>query len=151
MLIHVLVNPHPHPSPTHPHPPPLKLEYDIIKYILYYRSCWCYMYSAPHELYTRSWWRHQMEAFSALLAICAGNSPVTGEFPTQMPGMRSVEVFFDLRPNKRLSKQSWGLWFETPSWSLWRHCNVHVVLCFIVVVWYTLILSIPLRVSFLWD
>ena len=29
----------------------------------------------------QSWWRHQMEHFSALLAFCAGNSPVTGEFP----------------------------------------------------------------------
>ena len=33
----------------------------------------------------KSWWRHQMETFSALLAICTGNSPVTGEFPTQKP------------------------------------------------------------------
>ena len=30
---------------------------------------------------TKSWWRHQMEAFSALLALCVGNSPATGEFP----------------------------------------------------------------------
>ena len=40
-----------------------------------------------------------MEIFSALLAICAGNSPVTGEFPTQRPVTRSFDVFFDLRPN----------------------------------------------------
>ena len=52
-----------------------------------------------------SWWRHQMETFSALLAICAGNSPVSGEFPTQRPVTRSFDVYFDLRPNKRLSKQ----------------------------------------------
>ena len=45
---------------------------------------------------------------SALLAICAGNSPVPGEFPTQWPVARSFDVFFDLRLNKRLSKQSWG-------------------------------------------
>ena len=70
-----------------------------------------------------SWWRHQMEAFSALLAICAGNSSVTGEFPSQRPVTRSFDVFFDLRLNKQLSKQSWGWWFETPSRSLWRHCN----------------------------
>ena len=50
------------------------------------------------------WWRHQMETFSALLAICAGNSPVTGEFPTQRPVMRSFDVFFDLRLNKLLNK-----------------------------------------------
>ena len=67
------------------------------------------------------WWRHQMEIFSALLAICAGNSPVTGEFPTQRPVTRSFDVYFDLRPNERLSKQSWGWWFETLSRSLWRH------------------------------
>ena len=69
------------------------------------------------------WWRHQMETFSALLAICAGNSPVTGEFPAQRPVTQSFDVFFDLRLNRRLSKQSWGWWFETPSCSLWRHCN----------------------------
>ena len=71
-----------------------------------------------------SWWRHQMETFSALLALCEGNSPVTGEFPSQRPVVRSFDVFFDLCPNKRLSKQSWGWWFETPWRSLWCHCNV---------------------------
>ena len=73
-----------------------------------------------------SWWRHQMETFSALLALCAGNSPVTDEFPTQRPVTRSFAVFFDLRLNKRLSNFSSGWWFETPSRSLWRHCNVSV-------------------------
>ena len=38
-----------------------------------------------------------METFSALLAICAGNSPVPGEFLTQRPVTRSFDVFFDLR------------------------------------------------------
>ena len=64
-----------------------------------------------------------MEIFSALLAICAGNSLVTGEFPAQRPVTRSFDVFFDLRLNKRLSKQSWCWWFETPSHPLWCHCN----------------------------
>ena len=50
--------------------------------------------------------------------------PVPGEFPEQRPVTRSFDVFFDLRPNKRLSKQSWGWWFETLSCSLWRHYNV---------------------------
>ena len=71
-----------------------------------------------------SWWRHQMETFTASLALCAGNSPVTGEFPAQRPVTRSFDVFFDLHLNKRLSKQSWGWWFETPSHPLWRHRNV---------------------------
>ena len=51
------------------------------------------------------WWRHQMEIFSALLAICAGNSQIPGEFPAQRPVAWSFDVFFDLRLNKRLSKQ----------------------------------------------
>ena len=72
-----------------------------------------------------TWWRHQMETFSALLAICAGNSPVHGEFPAQRPVTRSFDVFFDVRPNKHLRKQSWGWWFETLSPSLWRHRNEH--------------------------
>ena len=46
-----------------------------------------------------TWWRHQMETFSALLAICAGNSPVPGEFPTQRPVTQSFDIFFDLRLN----------------------------------------------------
>ena len=68
------------------------------------------------------WWRHQMETFSALLAICAGDSPVTGEFPSQRPVTPSFDGFFH-RLNKRLSTQSRGWWFETPLRSLWRHCN----------------------------
>ena len=44
------------------------------------------------------WWRHQMETFSALLGFCAGNSPVTGEFPAQRPDTRSFDVFFHLHP-----------------------------------------------------
>ena len=79
-----------------------------------------------------SWWRHQMETFSALLAICAGNSPVPGEFPTQRPVTRSFDVYFDLRPDKRLSKHSWGWWFETLSHSLWRHRNVATDHCRVV-------------------
>ena len=66
-------------------------------------------YTAGYELAsTWTWWRHQMEAFSALLALCAGNSSVLVEFPTQRPVTRSFDVFFDLRLNKRLSRQSWG-------------------------------------------
>ena len=79
-------------------------------------------YSIGNKLIT--WWRNQMEALSALLALCAGNSPVTGEFSAQGPVTRSFDVLFDLHLNKRLSKQSWGWWFETPWRSLWRQCNV---------------------------
>ena len=44
-----------------------------------------------------------MEIVSASLALCVGKSPVVGEFPSQWPVTRSFDVFFDLRPNKRLS------------------------------------------------
>ena len=64
-----------------------------------------------------------METFSTLPALCAEHSPVTGEFPAQRPVTWSFDVFFDLRQNKQLSKQSWGWWFEMPSCSLWCHCN----------------------------
>ena len=64
-----------------------------------------------------------MKTFSALLAFFAGYSTVTGEFPAQKPVTRSFDVFFHLCMNKRLSKQSWGWWFEMPSRSLWRHRN----------------------------
>ena len=85
------------------------------------RNMVCNMYDLKH-----TWWRHQMETFSALLAICVGNSPVTGEYPAQRPVTRSFDVFFDLRLHERLSKQSWGWWFETLSRPLWRHSNARV-------------------------
>ena len=75
------------------------------------------------KVFVRTWWRHQMETFSALLAFCAGNSPVTGEFPAQRPVTRGFDVLFDMRMNERLSKQSWGWWFEKPS----RHYDVTVM------------------------
>ena len=56
-----------------------------------------------------------MEALSTLLAICAGNSPVTDEFPAPRPVTPSFDVFFGLRLNKQLNKQSWGSWSETLS------------------------------------
>ena len=48
-----------------------------------------------------SWWHHQMETFSALLDLCAGNYPVTCEFPSKRPVSRSFDVFFDLRQKKK--------------------------------------------------
>ena len=79
--------------------------------------------NTPHI--SPSWWRHQIEKLSVLLAICAANSPIPGEFPAQRPVTRSFDVLFDLRLNQRLSKQSWGWRFETLSRPLWRHCNAN--------------------------
>ena len=64
-----------------------------------------------------------MEAFSALLSLCAGNSPVTGEFPAQRPVTRSFDVFFDLRLNKQLNKNG-----EAGDLRRYRaHCDVIVM------------------------
>ena len=57
------------------------------------------MLNSFKEMYTHirifdTWRRHLMETFSALLALWAGNSPVTGEFPSQRPVTRSFDVFF---------------------------------------------------------
>ena len=51
--------------------------------------------------------------------LLCGDPPVTGEFLAQRAVTRSFGVFFDLF----LHKQSRGWWFETPTHSLWRHCN----------------------------
>ena len=49
------------------------------------------------QMENSSWWRHQMETFSALLALCEGNhrSPVTGGFPSQRPVAQSFGIFFE--------------------------------------------------------
>ena len=112
----------------------------LFRFICHYKMNWHvienqnirYVNKKPHHdkvssrschRHRRSWWRHQMETFSALLAICAGNSPVHGEFPAQRPVTRNFDVYFDMHPNNRLSKQSWGWWFETQSRPSWRHRN----------------------------
>ena len=77
-----------------------------------------------HFEWRSSWWRHQMETFSALQAICVGNPSVTGEFSSQRSVTRIFGVFFALRLHKRLSKQSRRWWFKTPSCPLLRHRNV---------------------------
>ena len=61
-----------------------------------------------HQMIFIPWWRHQMGTSSALLALCVGNSPVTGEFPWQRPVTWSFDAFFDLRLNKRSNNQDAG-------------------------------------------
>ena len=89
-----------------------------------------------------------METFSAVLAPCEGNPPVTGGFASERPMAQSFDLFFDLRLNKRLSKQSKILWFDTPSRSLWHICYdpkvVRALLC-LVVISHGSILPIPFR------
>ena len=65
-------------------------------------------------------------------------SEFTNEFPAQRPVTRSFVVSLTCALNKRLSEQSWGWWFETPSHPLWRHNNVlwPSVISFNVFFWY---------------
>ena len=99
---------------------PTELKF-IVSHVTY--KTLFYQQSLAEPVLDLAWWRHHMETFSALLAICAGNSAVPGDFPAQRPVTRSFDVFFDLHLNKWLSKQSWGWWFETLTRPLWRHCN----------------------------
>ena len=68
-----------------------------------------------------SWWRHQMDTFTTLLAFVRGLW-----YPSQRPVIRSFGVSFDLRMKKQFSKQSRRRWFETPSRASWRHRNLSV-------------------------
>ena len=99
-------------------------EINPIKWMNIQSGCgywWCCFFAG--NAWVLTWWCHQMEKFSALLAICAENSPVADEFPSQSPVTLSFDVFFDLRLNEWLSKQWWGWWFEMPSRPLWLHFN----------------------------
>ena len=71
-----------------------------------------------------AWWRHQMKIFSALLALLSVEFTGDRWIPLTKPSdARSFDAFFNLHLNKQLSKQSKRRWFETPSRSLWCHCN----------------------------
>ena len=79
-------------------------------------ACECYGCSVEIRMMTFS----NGNIFRVTGHLC-GEFTGPGEFPAQRPVTRSFDVFFDLRLNKRLSKQSWGWWFETPPHPLWRH------------------------------
>ena len=76
-----------------------------------------------------------METFSALLALCVGNSPVTGEFPTQRSVTRSFHFFFDLRLNKELgnNRDAGDLRRHRADYDViaGRHCNGPSLTCLV--------------------
>ena len=73
---------------------------------------------------------YQMETFSALLAICAGKFTGHRWIPRTKASDAELWCFlWSASEKKRLSKQSWGCWFETLSRLLWRHCNVNTPSC----------------------
>ena len=99
-------------------------------YCRFLRSCVCLRVSqiTAQSQISAPWWRHQMEKkFRVTGHLC-------GEFTGQLwiPRTKASDAelwcFFDLHPNKRLSKQWWGWWFETLSRPLWRHCNAHILI-----------------------
>ena len=132
------------------------IKYKCIDILMYYQEelserkfPWCLVWWSQNNLAKRetclprapchdrsSWWRHEIEIFSALLAFCAGNSLVTGEFPSQRQVTRSFDSFVDLRLNKGLSIQSRLWWLETPSRSLWLHCNVFFLIWIQTGIWF---------------
>ena len=75
-------------------------------------------------------WLHMVMITSSNGNIFCVTGPLFEEFtgprwfPLTKASDANFDVFFDLCPNKRLSKQWWGWWFETQSRSLWRHCDV---------------------------
>ena len=83
----------------------------------------CFIMGCSWSSNTMPWWRHQMEAFSALLTLCVGNPSLTRGFPSKRPVTQSFDVFFGIRLNKQLNKQSRCRWFETSWRSLWCNCN----------------------------
>ena len=78
-------------------------------------------------LFTMSWWLHQIETFSVLLAICAANSPVTGKFPALKPVAWSFDFFICAWINGWVNNREAGDLRRTPSRPLWRHCNGAVI------------------------
>ena len=90
----------------HPNPTKSRLVwYNNIQSFCNFLSC--LVVSMP--CFVDKWWRRQMETFSASLALCEGNAPVTGKFPSQRPVTRSFDVFFDLRLKKGVKET-----IETP-------------------------------------
>ena len=63
------------------------------------------------------------EKFHMLTSSNGNISRVDDEFPSQRPVTRSFDVFFDLRLNKRSSKQPWEWWLQMLLRPLWRYCN----------------------------
>ena len=113
-----------------------------IKWIVFHVLCMVSCYSAyknhrRHENVIK--WKH----FRVTGPLCGEFT--TGEFPTQRPMPRSFGVFFHLRLTERLSKQSWGWWYETPLRPSRRHSNGFALFLCFAVFWNPSILSISVR------
>ena len=105
----------------------LKIENDFVlkwyfNQCLYYRHPWtAFGICSSHDHI--AWWRQQMEKKILVSGHFCGEFTGHWWIPDTKPVLRSFGVFFHLRLNKRLSKQTSGRWFETPSHPLW--CQLH--------------------------
>ena len=106
--------PPPHPTPHLPHPPlvsitstPLSVSAAFCFQMIWRLddANWHKAPCRPAIFYDSFMMTSSNENNSALLALCVGNSPVTGEFSAQRPVTQSFDVFSELRLDKRLSKQ----------------------------------------------
>ena len=135
-----------------------KLTYHVLSYIKHAGEWTNLAWKLVDSIDFYNYWHRSKRTSKPLVpGLCAGNSPLAGEFPAQkLSNAENVSiwwlhrvnflsgwkiqgtsiygfwicvprliwvVFFDLRPNKRLNKLSWGWWSGTPSRLLWRHCN----------------------------
>ena len=92
---------------------------EIYGYVVHVFPIWC---SRAFSLEIHCRFEPYGNIFRVTVPLC-GKFTDHRWFPSQRPVTRSFDVFFDVRLNKRLSKQSKRWWFETPSRSLWRHCD----------------------------
>ena len=112
----------------------IKLNLPIEKQLLLRKIMFDFVLFRNMAVNSARLWPRQMETLPTLRAFWTGNSLVTGEFPAQRLVTRRFDAFFDLHLIKRLSKQSWGWRFETPSRPLWRpsdeiFLNVAIAYC----------------------
>ena len=83
-------------------------------------TCWmCGLLFLSHDDVVK--WKHCSRYWPFVRGI--QRSPVNYPHKGQLLGALTFYLIWAL--NKRLSKHSWSWWFETPLYSLWRHCNDH--------------------------
>ena len=116
------------------------LATDSLCGVLWHGWSTCLLYERPYL----AWWCHQMETFSPLLEIGAGNSPVTAEFSAQSQGRGAL--MFSLicawtngwQNNRKAGDRRrhrahydvtvMGLWFWLTVGKLAKHCLLDLVL-----------------------
>ena len=94
-------------------------EYSVVLSLYLVLMCW-FNEQLHQMMVLNRYVNHLIWKRSFMMTLSNGNI-------FSVPVTRNFDIFFDLRPNKRLSKQSWGWWFEMPPRPLWRHCNARLI------------------------